>query len=231
MKRFKATILTVTVLGAMGAAAHAASVGLNIYNNTKANGSDLTASHVNVNVIDTGAGYSFTFTNDSTITSSITKIYFDHSFASVLAGAGTLTESAGVDYRPATIVSDPPFASDIGWTGSFAYYRAVGTDDPTKIANGILNGALESLTVSFTKVGGTVLDDVLDLLAGTGGIVAHMINIDNEGRTTNIDLTTLGSLDPTGGEDDPVVAIPTPASAAAGLALIGLLAARRRRRH
>ncbi len=231
MTRFATILLIVTVLGAISSAAGAASVGLNIYNATKANGSDLSASHVNVNVIDTGAAYSFTFTNDSTMTSVITKIYFDNSFASVLGGAGTLTESVGVDYRPATIVSDPPFATDIGWSGSFAYYRAVGTDDLTKIDNGILSGTLESLTISFAKVGGTVLNDVLDLLSGTGGIVAHMINIDNEGRTTNVDLTTLASLAPTGGEDDPVVAVPTPASAAAGLALIGLLSARRRREH
>jgi hypothetical protein len=216
---------------ALAGVARADTVGLDIYNTTKANGTNTGETAIGLDVIDAGSTYNFTFTNQSTITSSILHVYFDSSLSSVLGGTGTLSASPGVNYRAATTLVAPQSAASIGWTDTLNLFRSVGTDDVTKITNGIINGGVESLTVSFGKVGGTVLSDVIDLLTTTGGIAVHLVNLEDDGRTTNVDLTTLSAGGGAGGQDDngTPTAAPSPLAAAGGVALMGLLGLSRRR--
>jgi len=231
MNRLSKSILsTVAVVGLFAGLAQADSVPMNVYNTTKAGATDVTAAAVNVNVVETATRFKFMFTNNSSIVSSLTKVYFDNSLASVLTGAPKIGSTAGVDYSLGVLTKLPPKSASIGWTSTLAFFRAVGTNDPTKIANGVAQGGIEGLTIAFAKAGGVVLQDVLDLLTSTGGIAAHLVNLEGNGITTNVDLTTLVVQDVSGEGDDGPNAVPTPAAAFGGLALLAGLASARRRR-
>ncbi len=230
MKRTLKTLALAAAFAFSAGIANAATVGLNLYNTTKAGGTNTAATAVNVKVWDLGSEYKFTFTNDSSILSSITKLYFDNSLSSVLGGITNAVGTAGVSFDSALISSNPPFSGDIGWTSTLALGRSTGTTDAEKIANGIDNGGSEMLVVKFAKAGGS-LQDVLDLLTSTGGIVAHLANLEGNGLETNVDLSTYaGTQGPGGGEGTGTPVIPTPTSAAAGLALMSVLASRRRQK-
>ena len=231
MKRIIKTLIVAATFSLSAGIAQAASVGLNLYNTVKAGGADTTAAAVNIKVWDLGTQYKFTFTNNSSILSSITKLYFDSSLSSVLGSVAAINASSGVSYGEGSLQSDPPFSADIGWTSTLLQGRSDGNTDAEKVANGIANGGDETLVIIFAKAGGN-LQDVLDLLTSTGGIVAHLADLEGNGLRTNVDLTTFDAAQNPGGEEQgggtPI--IPTPASAAAGLALMGVLASRRRQK-
>ncbi|MCC6682909.1 MAG: hypothetical protein IT445_18580 [Phycisphaeraceae bacterium] len=230
MKRTVKTLALSAAFAFSAGIANAATVGMNLYNTAKAGGTNTAATAVNVKVWDVGSEYKFTFTNDSSILSSITKLYFDNSLSSVLGAVTSTNSTAGVSYGEAAGLVNPPFSGNIGWTSTMLLGRSAGITDAEKIANGIDNGGSEMLVVKFAKVGGS-LQDVLDLLTSTGGIVAHLANLEGNGLETNVNLSTYaGTQGPGGGDDTGTPVIPTPASAAAGLALMSILASRRRQK-
>ncbi|MCC6681387.1 MAG: hypothetical protein IT445_10850 [Phycisphaeraceae bacterium] len=229
MRKVKTLAWAVTVAFTAGVA-NAATVGMNIYNSTKAGGTNTAATEVEVRVWDMGSEYKFTFINNSSIQSSINKLHFDNSLSGMLGEMTAANTSAGVLFDQASNTNDPPFGEDIGWSGSLVVGRSVGATDAEKIDNGIAHGGKEILVIKFTKIGGT-LANVLDLLQNTGGIAAHLVDLEGNGLKTNVDLSTFdGSLDPDAVDNNPPTqSLPTPTSAMAGLALMSVLVSRRKR--
>jgi len=229
MRRTVSTLVAATAFGLLSGAAHAASVGLNVYNTNKSGGTDLSGLNMAVDVTETASHFQFTFVNNAPLTSSITKVYFDNSLASVLSGTALINGSAGTSFIHGANTPDAPLGSAIGWTGSLAFVRSAGAD-AVNIANGINSGTSESLTVSFAKAGGALLTDVINLLTSTGGISLHLVHLNGQGLSVNADLSTyIAQQQQVPQDDTPIVSVPTPASAAAGIAALGLLAARRRK--
>ena len=103
---------------------------------------------------------SFKFFNDSTITSSITNIYFDDGS---LLGIDTITNSAGVSFSkdgPANIpgadLLEPDFVADREFN--------IGADPPP-YHNGVNNPPPDEwVQVTFNLINGGTIDDVIDEL-------------------------------------------------------------------
>jgi hypothetical protein len=121
-----------------------------------------------VSVFDEGQNkVSFLFENSSSISSSITAVYFDDD--SVLDTADEILGGQGVEFSfganqkslPAGNILTPPFAKDPAFSA--------GSDPPTS-QNGI--NPNEWLKITFTLKAGKCFDDVIDSI-GLGGITSQ----------------------------------------------------------
>lgn len=221
-------IMTMALAALLTGSAQAASVTTLIYQVNGDTGlSDLSGISVAIDVSDTGSGYKFAFSNTSTVESSIRTIYFDNSLTGALASDTALIETVGdVDYSKGNLARQPWGVDLIPWTTTLVAYNSNNFPDKTDedyIRNGINNGGLEQLMLTFPKVAGTNLDTLLNLLATGGGLSLHLIDVNGKGVDVYVDLHTPEPI------HDDIITTPTPSSAVAGIALLTLAATRRRR--
>lgn len=140
---------------ALAAGAAADRVDFVVYEN--ADGAPLAGWDVWVDVLDAGGGkVDFVFHNDSTITATITAIYFEQAGLGANLSNGTIhAQSAGVAFSPGATPPNPAqpglnFGG--GWGGNVFAIDA----NPPPSSNGINAGGTESLTVRFDITGITV---------------------------------------------------------------------------
>jgi hypothetical protein len=214
------------LLGVTGQA-HAVRVDLNVFHNPSA--SDTTGLDVFVDVSSVGDSFVFTFQNDSANGSSLTNVYFEGGLRdSLLAtGAGTRSlDGVNTSFAPGASPAALPGGLGIGWVGNAFSYGAEGMG-----LNQILNGVStmnKELTVSVLKAEGATLEDLLDALA-TGGTRIAVTVWNLPGDQGRVSLASNG-LEPVNEEETSTGdAVPTPAAALGGIALLGMLGIKRRR--
>ena len=208
---------------AMLAFAQAAQAGAIYYfsNITNNGNSDLSGQlWVEVSAVGT-TQVSFTFHNDVGIASSITDVYFDDG---TLLGIATIASTAGVSFSQGANPPDLPGGESI--VPEFdvtATFLADSTNPPP--ANGV-NGATDSLTITFNLINGKTYADTLAALALAGGETS--LGAD-DGLRIGIHVQALGA---TGGSDSYVNRVPDGGTTLSllGLALTGLGMVSRRRK-
>jgi hypothetical protein len=196
-----AGVLGVVML--LAANADAARVDLFVFQNSS--GVDTTGLDLWVDVLDVGGTQvDFVFHNDSTIPSIISQIYFESTLGSLISGGAIHAQTAGVSFQVGATPSSPPGGTNIGWAGEIIDFG--NTDAIGGVNNGINAGVGENLTIRFSYVGATAVNDVLDALQDDGRIAAHVRSVGDEGESIAV---------VTG------VIVPLPAAAWMGLATLG----------
>ncbi len=197
------------VLAVAGAAAHAESISLSVYEN--ADGGDTSGLDLTVTLAEAlgGNAIDFIFTNDST-SGFVGSIYIESTASTAGLSNGRIeAESAGVDFSDGATPPNPatiPANFGGAWGGNLYSVDA----NPPGPQNGINAGVGESLTIRFDLVGVSVQDIIDSATSEPRGfrIAQHVQGLPFSVWTTSV---------------------PTPGAAMTGLAAFGLMASRRRR--
>jgi hypothetical protein len=185
------------------------------------NAPDNVASQLQVEVTDSGdGGVLFKFTNTAAIASSITDVYFDDG---TLLAIATITGSSGVAFEDPATPADLPGGNTIGFVTTQDF--SADANNPS-VANGV-NSSTEWLTIKFTLQGTQTFQDTIDSLAdGSLRIGLHV-----QGIASGNDQSDGFVNNPPGDTPEPQEGVaPLPGTSAAAVTLLGILAAKRRRK-
>ncbi len=217
------TALTAAVALGLGSQAFADRVDLNVYDSNV----DASAVSVYFDAVDNGDTVDFIFKNEGP--GSVAKVYFEAGLRNYFQAGGSsaipfmTTGDAAFAHRPNVDPHRPYNDSVVDYQANMFSIMAQGNSQGVT-ENG-LNDTDDSLKVTFTKLdSNTSLDDILGTIGTTGyRVAAYLKGLGPASKVGLIsDETSLGG--PSGG---PVV--PVPAAIWPGLAIVGALAARRRR--
>jgi len=230
----KIAVFAAAALG-LPMAAQAASVDADVVAKNEA-GASLAGLNIDIDVATNGSLVTLTVQNNSTINSIVRDVYLE---APGWSQATTVQTDGNWGSR------DDRFdrrrimgRENIDWQGKAWENHSLGDSRREKLENGIAAGESASFTLDF---GANVTDDqIAALLNSVGGRMSLLLKgfsdsqLDGElGRVSIITgpAITIGATETDGEVSDVVtdIEIPTPASALAGLVLLGGLVARRRR--
>lgn len=175
-------------------------------------------SQLGLSVSDAGSGLvRFDLTNSGPLASSITDVYFDDYFRDLfVTDIFDIDDSSGTTFHR--------YANPINLPGGLSHDFIAHDDtslESSSVARGVNPG--ESLGVLLQLAGNTVFDDVIDALASTRlKVGVQLKGFDDWGKESFINVPS-----GTGGSQPPAVPEPS-AMALAGLAIVGLVARRRR---
>jgi hypothetical protein len=175
-----------------------------------ANASQNVEAQLSVIVSDAGAGLvDFKFLNNVGTAASITDVYFADG---TLLAIAQITSSAGVDFSVGANPANLPGGNGIGF---FATTGFTADSNPPASANGV-NTATEWLNIRYSLQGGQTFDDTIaSLYDGSLRVGMHVQAIGDDGDSDGFVNT---------------VTIPLPTTAGLGLAGLGAVAIRRRRK-
>ncbi len=236
------TILAVLVTtGSLGVATSADADRVDLMPAINPSGQSTAGLDIYVNVRDEGDRFAFVFRNDSTVYSSITHVQFHQRLLSfLLPTPSNLWGSDGVSFHHRGSQSHPVLEHALSWPGTFGGLAADWRRD-TPLDNGVNDpsaGQAEALTVKFLKRAGATLAELIDELTGSPSLAVLIKGpLDESGQHYRFGALS-GLVAPAGPQSqEPVeepaietIAVPTPAAAGAGLALLAGLAGARRRR-
>jgi len=163
-------------------------------------GLDLSIEHV-----DKGTHLEQKCLNESQVTSTVTRIYFEEGLLGILENAAILGQSEGVAFVDAKKLKDPPGGTPIGWDGSMFEVDRLKKGG---VSNGIDNPD-EWLLLGFDYAAGKGLSDFLGVITTTGRIAEHVQRVGDDGISVS------------------VATVPLPLAGLMGVFLLGGLAAHR----
>ena len=168
------------------------------------------ASQFSVTVSDAGGGLvDFYFLNNVGIASSITDVYFEDG---TLLAIAAISSSSGVSFSEGASPGNLPGGNVVGFVATTGF---TADSDPPAAPNGV-NSATEWLNIRYSLQGGQTFNDTIaSLNNGSLRIGMHVQAIGNEGESDGFVNT---------------VVIPLPTTAGLGLAGLGAVAIRRRRK-
>lgn len=225
--------LAAGTLLAFAAGAQAGTIGFSVFEN--ADGVSLAGLDVFVEIegvnLDADADFEavdFTFRNHSTIGSTVTTVYFESSFGSLLtlSGSGIQAESSGVDFQdvdaPGGSLPGHTVLASAPWNNPWSS-AAFSSKKSGSASNGIDEGATEDeyLTLRFLLSGSTSVAQILAGITTDNRIGVHIQRIGPGARSSVSAITTTTTV------------VPLPPAAWMALGTLGLLGAvrlHRRRR-
>jgi hypothetical protein len=178
-----------------------------------ANGNQLVASQLSVDVTGAGGSATFTFYNLGAIASSITDIYFDDG---TLLGISGITDSgAGVAFASPASPGNLPGASSA--SPPFVTTQNFSADSSSPVlANGVNNSVSEWVAITFQLINGNTYNDTLAALgSGALRIGLHVQGIGTQGGSESFVNTPGGDI-PTTPDGGSTVALLGGALAAVG---------------